>query len=248
LSLGIETLGSVMTRLIDKNTTIPAKKTEIFSTAEDNQPAVSIHVLQGEREMASGNKSLGRFELTGIPPAPRGTPQIEVTFDIDANGIVEVSAKDTATGKQQSIRITHSSGLSQDEIDRLVKDAELHAEDDKNKKVLAEARNSADALMYSTEKTLGELGDKVDSGIRAEVEQTVASLKREIEGENIAEIKRLTETLTQIAHKLAASAYQQASPQGQPYDASADGVHNSAADSASNAEEEVVDAEYEEVS
>jgi molecular chaperone DnaK len=247
LSLGIETLGGVMTRLIDKNTTIPAKKSEIFSTAEDNQPAVSIHVLQGEREMASGNKSLGRFELAGIPPAPRGTPQIEVTFDIDANGIVEVSARDTASGKQQSIRITHSSGLSQDEIDRLVKDAELHAEDDKNKKVLAEARNSADALMYSTEKTLGDLGEKVDSGIRADVEQTVASLKREIEGENIAEIKRLTETLTQIAHKLAASAYQQASPQGQPYDAAAGGVHNSAADRASNAGEEVVDAEYEEV-
>jgi molecular chaperone DnaK len=247
LSLGIETLGGVMTRLIDKNTTIPAKKSEIFSTAEDNQPAVSIHVLQGEREMASGNKSLGRFELTGIPPAPRGAPQIEVTFDIDANGIVEVSARDNASGKQQSIRITHSSGLSQDEIDRLVKDAELHAEDDKNKKVLAEARNSADALMYSTEKTLGDLGEKVDSGIRADVEQTVASLKREIEGENIAEIKRLTETLTQIAHKLAASAYQQASPQGQPYDAAAGGVHNSAADRASNAEEEVVDAEYEEV-
>jgi molecular chaperone DnaK len=247
LSLGIETLGGVMTRLIDKNTTIPAKKSEIFSTAEDNQPAVSIHVLQGEREIASGNKSLGRFELTGIPPAPRGTPQIEVTFDIDANGIVEVSAKDTATGKQQSIRITHSSGLSQDEIDKLVKDAELHAEEDKNKKVLAEARNSADALIYSTEKTLGELGEKVDSSTRAEVEQTIASLKREIEGENITEIKRLTETLTQIAHTLAASAYQQASPQGQPYDNPAGGGYHSAADRASNAEEEVVDAEYEEV-
>jgi molecular chaperone DnaK len=236
-----------MTRLIDKNTTIPAKKSEIFSTAEDNQPAVSIHVLQGEREIASGNKSLGRFELTGIPPAPRGTPQIEVTFDIDANGIVEVSARDTATGKQQSIRITHSSGLSQDEIDRLVKDAELHAEEDKNKRALAEARNSADALMYSTEKTLRELGETVDSGTRAEAEQTIVNLKREIEGENIAEIKRLTETLTQITHKLASSAYQQASPQGQPYDSSAGGAHNSGADSASNTEEEVVDAEYEEV-
>jgi molecular chaperone DnaK len=237
----------VMTRLIDKNTTIPAKKSEIFSTAEDNQPAVSIHVLQGEREMASGNKSLGRFELTGIPPAPRGTPQIEVTFDIDANGIVEVSAKDTATGKQQSIRITHSSGLSQDEIDRLLKDAELHAQDDKNKKALAEARNSADALMYSTEKTLGELGERVNSGTRAEAEQTIVSLKREIQGENIAEIKRLTEALTQIVHKLAASAYQQASPQGQPYDSSAGGSHNYSGERASNTEEEVVDAEYEEV-
>jgi molecular chaperone DnaK len=244
LSLGIETLGGVMTRLIDKNTTIPAKKSEIFSTAEDNQPAVSIHVLQGEREMASGNKSLGRFELTDISPAPRGTPQIVVTFDIDANGIVEVSAKDTATGKQQSIRITHSSGLSQEEIDQLVKDAALHAEEDKNKKVLAEARNSADALMYSTEKTLRELGEKVDSGIKADVEQTIASLKREIEGENIAEIKRLTETLTQMSHKLAASAYQQASPERQPYDFPAGGTHNA---SAGNTDEEVVDAEYEEV-
>jgi molecular chaperone DnaK len=244
LSLGIETLGGVMTRLIDKNTTIPAKKSEIFSTAEDNQPAVSIHVLQGEREMASGNKSLGRFELTDISPAPRGTPQIEVTFDIDANGIVEVSAKDTATGKQQSIRITHSSGLSQEEIDQLVKDAALHAEEDKNKKVLAEARNSADALMYSTEKTLRELSEKVDSGIKADVEQTIASLKREIEGENIAEIKRLTETLTQMSHKLAASAYQQASPERQPYDFPAGGTHNA---SAGNTDEEVVDAEYEEV-
>ena len=247
LSLGIETLGGVMTRLIDKNTTIPAKKSEIFSTAEDNQPAVSIHVLQGEREMASGNKSLGRFELTGIPPAPRGMPQIEVTFDIDANGIVEVSAKDNATGKQQSIRITHSSGLSQEEIDRLVKDAELNAEEDKNKKALAEARNSADALIYSTEKTLAELGEKVDSNTRGDVEQTIASLKREIEGDNIAEIKRLTETLTQIAHTLAASAYQQASPQGQPYDASAGAAHNSTAHTTPNNDEEVVDAEYEEV-
>jgi molecular chaperone DnaK len=247
LSLGIETLGSVMTRLIDKNTTIPAKKSEIFSTAEDNQPAVSIHVLQGEREMASGNKTLGRFELVGIAPAPRGIPQIEVTFDIDANGIVEVSAKDTATGKQQSIRITQSSSLSQEEIDRLVKDAGLHAEEDKHKKVLAEARNSADALMYSTEKTLRELGEKVDSGIRAEVEQTIASLKREIEGENIAEIKRLTETLTQMSHELVASAYQQASPEGQTYDSPADGAHNSSADRASNTDEEVVEAEYEEV-
>jgi molecular chaperone DnaK len=160
---------------------------------------------------------------------------------------VEVSAKDTATGKQQSIRITHSSGLSQDEIDRLVKDAELHAEEDKNKKALADARNSADALIYSTEKTLDELGEKVDNGIRAEVEQIVAGLRREIEGENISEIKRLTESLTQLAHRLAASAYQQASPQGQPDDASAGGAHNFATDSASNADEEVVDAEYEEV-
>ena len=248
LSLGIETLGGVMTRLIDKNTTIPAKKSEIFSTAEDNQPAVSIHVLQGEREMAAGNKTLGRFELTGIAPAPRGMPQIEVAFDIDANGIVEVSAKDTATGKQQSIRITHSSGLSQAEIDRLVKDAETHAEEDTHKKELADARNSADALIYSTEKTLNELGDTIDGGLKAEVEQTIASLKRELEGENSAEIKRLTDSLTQVSHKLAASMYQQASPGGQPHDPHSGGTPGPTAGSPSNADEEVVDAEYEEVS
>jgi molecular chaperone DnaK len=247
LSLGIETLGGVMTRLIDKNTTIPAKKSEIFSTAEDNQPAVSVHVLQGEREMARDNKTLGRFELMGIAPAPRGVPQIEVTFDIDANGIVEVSAKDSSTGKKQSIRITHSSGLSKDEIDRLVKDAELHSEEDKVRKELADARNSADALIYSTEKTLTELGHQVDSGLRAEVEQTIASLKREIEGENSAEIKRLTEALAQASHQLASSMYQQASPEGHNNDYQAAGVHNPSDGASSNFDEEVVDAEYEEV-
>jgi molecular chaperone DnaK len=247
LSLGIETLGGVMTRLIDKNTTIPAKKSEIFSTAEDNQPAVSVHVLQGEREMARDNKTLGRFELMGIAPAPRGVPQIEVTFDIDANGIVEVSAKDSSTGKKQSIRITHSSGLSKDEIDRLVKDAELHSEEDKVRKELADARNSADALIYSTEKTLTELGNQVDSGLKAEVEQTIASLKREIEGENSAEIKRLAETLAQASHQLASSMYQQASPEGQNNDYQAAGAHNPSEGVSSNFAEEVVDAEYEEV-
>src|SRR5210317_472435 len=168
LSLGIETLGGVMTKLIEKNTTIPAKNSQIFSTAEDNQPAVSVHVLQGEREMASGNKTLGRFELTGIAPAPRGMPQIEVTFDIDANGIVEVSAKDQATGRQQSIRITHSSGLTQAEIDRLIKDAELHAGEDKAKKELIDARNAADSLIYATEKSMVELGDKLPTGTCSE--------------------------------------------------------------------------------
>ncbi|MDH3882621.1 MAG: molecular chaperone DnaK [Desulfobacterales bacterium] len=247
LSLGIETLGGVMTRLIDKNTTIPAKKSEIFSTAEDNQPAVSVHVLQGEREMARDNKTLGRFELMGIAPAPRGVAQIEVSFDIDANGIVEVSAKDSSTGKQQSIRITHSSGLSKGEIDRLVKDAELHSEEDKIRKELADARNSADALIYSTEKTLAELGNQADNGLRAEVEQTIASLKREIEGQNSAEIKRLTETLAQASHQLAASMYQQASSEGHNNEYQAAGAHNPAADASSNRDEEVVEAEYEEV-
>jgi molecular chaperone DnaK len=247
LSLGIETLGGVMTKLIDKNTTIPTKKSETFSTAEDNQPAVSVHVLQGEREMAADNKTLGRFELVGIPPAPRGVPQIEVTFDIDANGIVEVSAKDTASGKQQSIRITHSSGLSQQEIDQLVKDAELHVEEDKRKKELADIRNSADALVYSSEKTLRELGEKVDSAMRAEIEQIIDSLKREIRGENIAKIKRLTETLTRASHNLSASAYQQASPEGQYHDFRAADSNRPAADSSSKGDEEIVDAEYEEV-
>jgi molecular chaperone DnaK len=166
LSLGIETLGAVMTKLIEKNTTIPTRKSQIFSTAADSQPAVSIHVLQGEREMASGNKTLGRFELVGIPPAPRGVPQIEVTFDIDANGIVSVSAKDLATNKEQSIQITASSGLSKEEIDQAVKDAEMHADDDRKKKALVEARNQADALIYSTEKSIKDLGDKVDEAIK----------------------------------------------------------------------------------
>lgn len=245
LSLGIETLGGVMTTLIEKNTTIPAKKSEIFTTAADNQPAVSVHVLQGEREMASDNKTLGRFELMGIAPAPRGVPQIEVTFDIDANGIVEVSAKDTATGKKQSIRITHSSGLTQEEIDRLVKDAEFHAAEDIRKKELADARNAADALLYSTEKTLNDLGDQVDSGVKAEVDQAIGSLRQQMDSENSAEIRRLTEALTQVSHKLAATMYQQASPSGGQTDTrSAD---NPTVNASSNSDEQVVDAEYEEV-
>ena len=245
LSLGIETLGGVMTKLIEKNTTIPAKKSQTFSTAEDNQPAVSVHVLQGEREMASGNKTLGRFELTGIAPAPRGVPQVEVSFDIDANGIVEVSAKDQATGKQQSIRINHSSGLSQDEIDRLVRDAELHSAEDRQKKELVEARNAADGLIYTTEKSLAEHGDKVDPNTRTEVERTAGDLKRAMEGNDVAEITRLTETLTQASHLMAQSMYQQTPPSaGQQTANSAGDAHGPTA-SADN--EEVVDAEYEEV-
>lgn len=245
LSLGIETLGGVMTKLIEKNTTIPAKKSQIFSTAEDNQPAVSIHVLQGEREMASGNKTLGRFELTGIPPASRGMPQIEVAFDIDANGIVDVSAKDMATGKQQSIRITASSGLTKEEIDRLVRDAELHAQEDRNKKDLVRARNTADALIYTTEKSLSEFTDKIDEGTRSEIENSVKNLKCAMEGEDVDEIKRLTEVLTQASHKMAASVYQKNS-------GSRDRQHGYASENnwqntSSGSDDDVVDAEYQEV-
>jgi molecular chaperone DnaK len=245
LSLGIETLGGVMTRLIDKNTTIPAKKSEMFSTAADNQPAVSVHVLQGEREMATDNKTLGRFELTGIAPAPRGAPQIEVTFDIDANGIVEVSAKDQATGRQQSIQITHSSGLSQEEIDRLIKDAELHAQDDRQKKELIDARNAADTLIYATEKSMTELGDKINSTTKTEVEQAINDLKRAMQAEDVSEIKLLTETLTHASHRVAESVYQQSG--------TAEGRHRThgpnpgARSGSSGSGDDVVDAEFEEV-
>jgi molecular chaperone DnaK len=245
LSLGIETLGGIMTTLIEKNTTIPAKKSEVFTTAEDSQPAVSVHVLQGERELAADNKTLGRFELMGISPAPRGTPQIEVAFDIDANGIVEVSAKDQTTGKQQSIKITHSSGLSQEEIDRLIKDAELHAEDDQKKKELIDARNAADTLIYSTEKTMAELGDSLNTATRSELQSAISDLKQELNGENAAEIKRLTETLTHASHRLAESAYQQAGPSAGHN--TSGGANTDAQPGSSRPDDDVVDADFEEV-
>ncbi|MBW2152108.1 MAG: molecular chaperone DnaK [Deltaproteobacteria bacterium] len=249
LSLGIETLGGVMTKLIEKNTTIPTRKSQIFSTAADNQPAVSIHVLQGEREMAADNKTLGRFELVGIPPAPRGVPQIEVSFDIDANGIVNVSAKDLATNKEQSIQITASSGLSKEEIDRLVKDAEMHAEEDRKKKELVEARNHADALIYNTEKSIRELGDKVDSTTKGQVESAISALKKAMEGEDAAEIKRLSEELTQKSHKLAEAMYQQASQAGagQQAEAGAGQQAGAAAGGSRGKDDDVVDADFEEV-
>ncbi|MFC1824101.1 molecular chaperone DnaK [Thermodesulfobacteriota bacterium] len=241
LSLGIETLGGVFTKLIEKNTTIPTKKSQIFSTAADNQPAVEIHVLQGEREMAAYNKTLGRFQLMGIPPAPRGIPQVEVTFDIDANGIVNVSAKDMGTGKEQSIKITASSGLSEEEIQDLVKDAELHADEDRKKRELVDARNMADSLIYSTEKSVNDAGDKLDEATKTEINGAVESLKQAMEGENADEIKRLTEELSQASHKLAEILYAQASEQAQP--------EPGAADSAAGPEkdEDVVDADFEEV-
>ncbi|WP_319394283.1 molecular chaperone DnaK [uncultured Desulfobacter sp.] len=237
LSLGIETLGGVMTKLIEKNSTLPINKSKVFSTAEDNQPAVSIQVLQGEREMASDNKALGRFELVGIQPAPRGLPQIEVTFNIDANGIVNVSAKDKATGKEQSIQITSSSGLSKEEVDRLIKDAELHAEEDLKLKEQVDARNKADALIHTTEKTMTEMGDKVDGNIRMEVEDAISNLKQVVKNKDTQSILQRTEALNQAAHKLTQNTHQQPGDSGSP----------GSAKPSANSDEEVVDADYDEV-
>jgi molecular chaperone DnaK len=244
LSLGIETLGAVFTKLIEKNTTVPTKKSQVFSTAADNQPAVSIHVLQGEREMADANKSIGRFELADIPPAPRGVPQIEVTFDLDANGILHVSAKDLGTGKEQSIKITASSGLSEDEIKKMTRDAELHAEEDKKRKTLVEAKNQADSLLYATEKSLKDLGDKVDAATKENVEKEINNLKEVLKNNDLDAIKAGTETLTQASHKLAEMMYSQASQQqsGGGPEAGAGG-----AQAEEKKDDDVVDADFEEV-
>jgi molecular chaperone DnaK len=239
LSLGIETLGGVFTRLIDRNTTIPTKKSNIFSTAEDNQGAVTINVFQGEREMAADNKSLGRFDLQGIPPAPRGIPQIEVTFDIDANGIVSVTAKDKATNKEQQIRIQASGGLSDADIQKMVKDAEEHAADDKKRKEAVEARNQADALIHSTEKAMADHGDKVDAADKTAIEAALAALKTAMEGDDAESIKEKTNTLAQSSMKLGEAMYKAQQSEGAAADASADG--------AAPKDDNVVDADFEEV-
>ena len=240
LSLGIETLGGVMTKLIEKNTTIPTKTGQVFSTAEDNQTAVTIHVLQGEREMARDNKSLGRFDLADIPPASRGMPQIEVTFDIDANGILHVSAKDKATGKEQSIRITASSGLSDDEIQRMVRDAELHAEDDKRLHELVQARNHGDSLIHAAEKTVSELGDGVQADEKATIDEAIAELKEALTGDDKDAIEAKTQKLSEASSKLAERLYAQKGAEGAA-SAGDTGASSNAAD------DDIVDAEFEEV-
>ena len=209
LSLGIETLGGVMTRIIERGTTIPTKKNQVFSTAEDNQPAVTIQVLQGERELARDNKMLGNFELSGIPAAPRGVPQIEVTFDIDANGILTVSAKDKATGKEQEIKITGSSGLSDSEIDKMVKDAELNKEEDKKKKEIIEVRNQADSLVYQSQKSLDEMKDKIDASEAEKIQSAITALQETLKNENATkeEIEAKVKALTEASHKLAEAMY-----------------------------------------
>ncbi len=249
LSLGIETLGGVFTKLIEKNTTIPTRKSQIFSTAQDNQPAVTIRVFQGEREMAADNKLLGQFDLVGIPPAPRGVPQIEVTFDIDANGIVHVSAKDMGTGKEQSIKITASSGLSEEEIRRMVREAEQHAAEDRQRRALAEARNKLDNLIYTTEKTLKDYGSQLDDSSRRGVEDALSEARGKLESKNVEELNRAAEALATASHKLAEAMYSK-TRQAQGAGASAgDGAGPRGGDGSSGTDkkEDVVDADFKEV-
>src|SRR5688500_5898373 len=247
LSLGIETLGSVMTKLIQKNTTIPTKATQIFSTAEDNQTAVTIHVLQGEREMARGNKSLGQFNLTDIPPAPRGMPQVEVTFDIDANGILHVSAKDKATGKENKIKIQASSGLSEDEIKRMVRDAEENAEEDRKTREVVDARNQCDALIHSVKKSLKEHGDKLGAEEKSKVEAALKEAEESLKSDDKAAIEAKTQALAQAAHKLAEQVYKEEQAKQQSQEQQAGGGEKATADAGKKDDGNVVDAEYTEV-
>jgi len=242
LSLGIETLGGVFTKLIEKNTTIPTKANQVFSTADDSQTAVTVHVLQGEREMATGNKSLGRFDLTGIPPAPRGMPQIEVTFDIDANGILHVSARDKATGKENRIEIRGSSGLNEDEVQRMVKDAEAHAAEDRKAHELVDARNQADALAHSVRKSLGEIGEKLPAEEKERIESAIKDVEETVKGDDVEAIKSKTEALTQASHKLAEQMYAQAQQEQAGGEGDGGGEQPKAAEDGN-----VVDAEFEEV-
>jgi molecular chaperone DnaK len=243
LSLGIETLGGVFTRLIDRNTTIPTKKSNIFSTAEDNQSAVTIRVFQGEREMAADNKILGQFDLMGLPPAPRGVPQVEVTFDIDANGIVNVTAKDKATNKEQQIRIQASGGLSEADINKMVKEAEAHAADDKKAKELAEAKNHGDALIHTTEKAVSEHGSKIGDAERSAIENAIAALKSAIKEEDVENIKAKTNTLAQASMKLGEAMYK-ASQGG---DGQGPGAGAAGGEGEAKKDDNVVDAEFSEV-
>ncbi|OAI49632.1 molecular chaperone DnaK [Nitrospira sp. SCGC AG-212-E16] len=245
LSLGIETLGGVFTKLIERNTTVPTKKSQVFSTAADNQTAVTIRVFQGEREMANDNKLLGQFDLVGIPPAPRGMPQVEVTFDIDANGIVHVSAKDLATQKEQSIKITASSGLSKEEVEKLVKDAQAHTDEDKKRRKTAEAKNQADSLIYQTEKNLTEHGDKIAAEDKTKIEEAIAALKKAMEGTDPEAIESATQTLTTASHKLAEEMYKKAS--ASTASGNGAGTTGEAGTGETKTDEKVVDAEFEEV-
>ena len=245
LSLGIETLGGVFTKLIERNTTVPTKKSQVFSTAADNQTAVTIRVFQGEREMANDNKLLGQFDLVGIPPAPRGMPQVEVTFDIDANGIVHVSAKDLATQKEQSIKITASSGLSKEEVEKLVKNAQAHTEEDKKRRKTAEAKNQADTLIYQTEKNLSEHGDKIAAEDKVKIEEAVSALKKAMEGTDPEAIESATQTLTTASHKLAEEMYKKASASATAGSGTDAAGGNGAGET--KTDEKVVDAEFEEV-